>query len=176
MELYCIPVNFSVNSCSPLKSYGKKRTLDWVQELILVLAVSQPAGDVSHKRGGRLPSLSARPVVTLVILRRAAITFAAWWTETRWVWTVCLRLLPDSVVAAIWTQALHRLSSARLPSLSRRGPSTKNVYKIPAFFTPSPLQHSVPAVRYRHRPIYRSQYSRHTSKNHLFQSFSVLKV
>jgi len=78
MELYCIPVNFSVNSCSPLKSYGKKPTLDWVQELILVLAVSQPAGDVSHKRGGRLPSLSARPVVTLVILRRAAITFAAW--------------------------------------------------------------------------------------------------
>jgi len=38
--------------------------------------------------------------------------FSAWWTETRetrWVWTVCLRLLPDSVAAAIWTRALLRL-------------------------------------------------------------------
>jgi len=34
-----------------------------VLELILVLG-SQPAGDVSHKPGGRLPLLSARPAVT----------------------------------------------------------------------------------------------------------------
>ena len=34
-----------------------------VPELILVLG-SQPAGDVSHKLGGRLPLLSARPAVT----------------------------------------------------------------------------------------------------------------
>jgi len=34
-----------------------------VLELIQVLG-SQPAGDVSHKPGGRLPLLSARPVVT----------------------------------------------------------------------------------------------------------------
>ena len=34
-----------------------------VPELILVLG-SQPAGDVSHKPGGRLPLLSARPAVT----------------------------------------------------------------------------------------------------------------
>ena len=33
-----------------------------VPELILVLG-SQPAGDVSHKPGGRLPLLSARPAV-----------------------------------------------------------------------------------------------------------------
>jgi len=32
----------------------------WVPELILVLG-SQPAGDVSHKPGGRLPLLSTRP-------------------------------------------------------------------------------------------------------------------
>ena len=32
----------------------------WVPELIPVLG-SQPAGDVSHKPGGRLPLLSARP-------------------------------------------------------------------------------------------------------------------
>jgi len=31
-------------------------------------------------------------------LKRAAISFAVWWTEARWVWTVCLRLLLDSVV------------------------------------------------------------------------------
>ena len=42
-----------------------------VPELIAVLG-SQPAGDVSHKPGGRLPLLSARPAVTLTTLKRAA--------------------------------------------------------------------------------------------------------
>ena len=41
----------------------------------------------------------------------AATNFAAWWTEAQWVWTVCLRLLPDSVATAIWTQALLCLLS-----------------------------------------------------------------
>jgi len=40
-----------------------------VPELIPVLG-SQPAGDVSHKPGGRLPLLSARPAVTLATLNR----------------------------------------------------------------------------------------------------------
>ena len=48
-----------------------------VPELIPVLG-SQPAGDVSHKRGGRLPLLSARPAVTLATLMRAATSFAVW--------------------------------------------------------------------------------------------------
>ena len=39
---------------------------------------SQPAGDVSHKPGGRLPLLSARPAVTSATLKRAATNFAAW--------------------------------------------------------------------------------------------------
>jgi len=39
---------------------------------------SQPAGDVSHKPGVRLPLLSARPAVTLVTLKKAATSFAAW--------------------------------------------------------------------------------------------------
>ena len=39
---------------------------------------SQPAGDMSHKPGGRLPLLSARPAVTLAILKRAAAIFGAW--------------------------------------------------------------------------------------------------
>ena len=83
-----------------------------VPELIPVLC-SQPAGDVSHKPGSRLPLLSARPAVTPATLKRAATNFAAWWTEARWVWTACLRLLPDSFAAAIWTQALLCLSPAR---------------------------------------------------------------
>jgi len=39
---------------------------------------SQPAGDVSHKPGGRLPLLAARPTVTLATLKRAATNFAGW--------------------------------------------------------------------------------------------------
>jgi len=46
-------------------------------ELIPVFG-SQPAGDVSHKPGSRLPLLSARPAVTPVTLKRAAIDFAVW--------------------------------------------------------------------------------------------------
>jgi len=48
-----------------------------VPELIPVLG-SQPAGNVSHKPGGRLPLISARPAVTLATLKRAATNFAAW--------------------------------------------------------------------------------------------------
>ena len=48
-----------------------------VSDLIPVRG-SQPAGDVSHKPGGRLPLLSARPAVTLATLKRAATNFAAW--------------------------------------------------------------------------------------------------
>jgi len=47
-----------------------------VPELILVPG-SQPAGDVSHKPGGRLPLLSVRPAVTLATLKRAATNFTA---------------------------------------------------------------------------------------------------
>ena len=54
-------------------SIAKRR----VPELIPVLG-SQPAVDVSHKPGGRLPLLSARPAVTLATLKMAATNFAAW--------------------------------------------------------------------------------------------------
>ena len=47
-----------------------------VPELIPVLG-SQPASDVSHKPGDRLPLLSARPAVTPATLKRAATDFAA---------------------------------------------------------------------------------------------------
>jgi len=48
-----------------------------VPELIPVLG-NQPAGGVSHKPGGRLPLLSARPAVTLATLMTASINSAAW--------------------------------------------------------------------------------------------------
>jgi len=49
-----------------------------VPGLIPVLIVSQPAGDLSHKPGGRLPLLSVRPAVTPATLKRAATNLAAW--------------------------------------------------------------------------------------------------
>jgi len=48
-----------------------------VPGLIPVLG-SQPARDASHKPGGRLPLLSARPAVTLATPKSAATNFAAW--------------------------------------------------------------------------------------------------
>ena len=39
---------------------------------------SQPAGDMSHKPGGRQPLLSARPADILATFKRAATNFAAW--------------------------------------------------------------------------------------------------
>ena len=70
--------------CAKGKASPYSITEHMVPELIPVLG-SQPAGDVSHKPGGRLPLLSARPAVTLATLNRAATNFAAWWTEARWV-------------------------------------------------------------------------------------------
>jgi len=40
---------------------------------VKALKANQPAGDVSHKPGGRLPLLSARPAVTPATLKRAAV-------------------------------------------------------------------------------------------------------
>ena len=51
-------LGFKKGQCSPY-SITERR----VPELIPVLG-SQPAGDVSHKPGGMLPLLSARPAVT----------------------------------------------------------------------------------------------------------------
>jgi len=85
-----------------------------VLQLIQVLG-SQPAGGMSHKPGGRLSLLSARPAVTPATINRVATNFAARWTESQWVWTVCLRLLPDSAAAAILSRALVRLSPACQP-------------------------------------------------------------
>jgi len=67
-----IDINISVIS-SLILSIAERM----VSELIAVLG-SQPAGYVSHKPGGRLPLLPARPAVTLATLKRAVTDFAAW--------------------------------------------------------------------------------------------------
>jgi len=78
-------VNVLCRFCQLLET---SKLLDWekgspywitdrrVPELTTVLG-SQPAGDVSHKPGGRLPLLSTRPAVTSATLKRAATNFAA---------------------------------------------------------------------------------------------------
>jgi len=63
--------------CKTCKGSPYSITERRVPELISVLG-SQPAGDVRHKPGGRLPLLSARPAVTIATLKRAATSFAAW--------------------------------------------------------------------------------------------------
>jgi len=68
-----VPLLFSKKS----KGCPYSITERMVPELIPVL-VSQPAGDVSHKPGGRLPLLSAMPAVTPTTLKGAATNFAAW--------------------------------------------------------------------------------------------------
>jgi len=63
----------AVRKRQPILDYRAYR----VPGLIPVLG-SQPAGDVSHKPGGKLPLLFARPAVTPATLKRAATSFAAW--------------------------------------------------------------------------------------------------
>jgi len=63
-----VRVRFKKGKCS-LYSITERR----FPELIPVLG-SQPAGDVSHKPGGRLPLPSTRPAVTLATLNTFAAT------------------------------------------------------------------------------------------------------
>ena len=71
------PVDFEINGLTGKKGSPYSITERTVPELIPVLG-SQPAGDVSHKPGGRLPLLSARPTVTLAALKGAATNLTAW--------------------------------------------------------------------------------------------------
>jgi len=56
----------------------KKGSLYSITERRVPVLGSQPAGDVSHKPGGKLPLISARPAVTPATLKRAATNFATW--------------------------------------------------------------------------------------------------
>jgi len=69
----------STRSTQSINSIKKKRSPYSITERrvpdLFPALVSQPAGDVSHKPGGRLPLLSARPAVTPATLKRAATNF-----------------------------------------------------------------------------------------------------
>jgi len=67
---------FNLLNCLKGKGSPYSITERRVPELIPVLG-SQPAGDVSHEPGSKLPLLSAKPAVTLTTLKRAATDFAA---------------------------------------------------------------------------------------------------
>jgi len=70
---FCKPGNHTyTHKNDSLYSITERR----VPELMPILC-SQPAGDVSHKPGGRLPLLSPRPAVTPAIIKRVATNFAA---------------------------------------------------------------------------------------------------
>jgi len=77
----CLPTYVCILYCTatttPAKSSPYSTADRMVLELIPVLG-SQPAGDVTHKPGSRLPLLFARPAVTLTTFKRAATNFAAW--------------------------------------------------------------------------------------------------
>jgi len=57
----------NVGICKKGKGSPYSITERMVPDLIPVLG-SQPAGDVSHKPGGRLPLLSARPIEFIIIV------------------------------------------------------------------------------------------------------------
>jgi len=78
-----IPAEFPRAHSSPSSRYSRNYALgamgDEMRSLKkLKVPGSHPARDVSHKPGGKLPLLSARPAVTPATLKRAAINFAAW--------------------------------------------------------------------------------------------------
>ena len=76
----------------------------------------------------RLPSIGFRSWSRFLAVS-LQVTWRRGWTEARRVWTVCLRLLPDSIAAAIWTRALLRLSPARKPL--DRLPSHPYIHCVP---------------------------------------------
>ena len=63
---------------SKCTKFGKLILRKIIKLLLIPVLGSQPAGDMSHKPGGRLPLLSARPAVTPAMLKGVATSFAAW--------------------------------------------------------------------------------------------------
>ena len=132
-------------TCKKGKGSPYSITESRVSELIPVLG-SQPAGDVSHKPSARLPLLSARPAVTIATLKRAATNFTAWWTEAQWVWTVCPRLLPDSIATAIWTWALLCPSPACYHLATEYPPPIDYNVIVPSVCSQTSSSQSVPSL------------------------------
>ena len=59
---------------------------------------------IPARRRSPIKSNRARRALTSFV-RRTPLTTTPRRHEARWVWTVCLRLLPDSVATAIWIRA-----------------------------------------------------------------------
>jgi len=78
-DVYHFNTSTNLEFVGPVKGKGSPYSITEhrVPELIPVLG-SKTAGDVSHKPGGRLPLLSARPAVIPATFKRAATNFAAW--------------------------------------------------------------------------------------------------
>ena len=91
---------------------------------------------MSHKPGGRLPLLSAWPAVTLTTLNRAAASFAAWWTEARWVWSACLRLLPDPAALQLWFEPRPYSARVQHTNHSSTEPLPSDIFGPPCGFIP----------------------------------------
>jgi len=110
---------------------------------------------------------------SLATLNRAATNFAAWWTQARWVWTVCLRVLPDSVAAAIWTRALLRLSPARHNHSATEPPLLhENLYRRLKHLSTGWKQINC----FLYNIIYNSTHGRHADRMHGFYSVSYLFI
>jgi len=78
-ELICDNKHRSHHNIKKVKKAGPYSITERRVPAPIPVLGSQPAGDVSHKPGGRLPLLSsARPAVTLATLKKAATNFAAW--------------------------------------------------------------------------------------------------
>jgi len=75
----CYVTYYSEHSILNWTDDTKKVAHTRLQSIGFAALGSQPAGDVSHKPGSRLPLLSARPPVIPATLKRAATNFAAWW-------------------------------------------------------------------------------------------------
>ena len=58
--------------------FGKLILGKIIKLLLFPVLGRQPAGDMSHKPGGRLLLLSARPAVTPASLKKAATNFGPW--------------------------------------------------------------------------------------------------
>ena len=86
-----------------LPSTGLRRRSRFLAVSLQVVWVINPAvGWHYFPPGPQLPSQCLRGLLPILLLGE----------EAQWVWTVWLRLLPNSVATAIWTQALLCLSPA----------------------------------------------------------------
>jgi len=121
LEITCFPVGVFTEhkhtERQPFYSVSRKTCLK------NKIGIGSPYSITEHMATELIPVLVSQSVINPAVGRQyfppgpqlplQPLSFAAWWTEAQWVWTVCVRLLVESVATAIWTRALLRLSPAR---------------------------------------------------------------